>query len=425
MLVRHLHVQDLKLLRDLELDFVKTDGSTRMWTVLVGENGYGKSSVLRALALAAVGPERGSQLAEVASLPDRRRRAAHVRIQAEFVVGHDGDGRNIESTVELPPDVNLFRGSSRWLDDRLLAETGPPLSAAQARRDPDPQWFVAGYGVGRQLPQPLNAPEVTDRLLSRLEPLFDRGPIVATGFADQFDETLARAYAKLLRQALVEHELLPRVTNLFLGGRGGVTKATTLVEANRFSMRVGGASVPMPATWLSQGYQAMVAWVADLIGHVVLTHGAAVPLSEMTGLVLVDEIDLFVHPRWQVALIPKLKRIFPRVQFVVTTHSPMVLPGLDREEVFILDQDARGNIVAEQATSSPKLLSGSEIYDLFFGINELYPTEAARAMRTFALFAADPDRTAGEQRQLDEAEAVLRREGVPPDIPAVARRTDS
>ena len=208
---------------------------------------------------------------------------------------------------------------------------------------------------------------------------------------------------------------------MFLGGRGGVTKAKTLVEANRFSMRVGGSSVAMPATWLSQGYQAMVAWVADLIGHVVLTNNAAVPLNQMTGLVLVDELDLFVHPRWQLELIPKLKRIFPKVQFVVTTHSPMVLPGLNREEVFILSQDDRGNIVAAQASTSPKLLSGSEIYDLFFGISELYPTEAARAMRTFALLAADPDRTDSEQHQLNEAEAVLRREGVPPDLPPVAR----
>lgn len=423
MLVRHLHVQDLKLLRDLKLDFVRSDGSTRMWTVLVGENGYGKSSVLRALALAAVGPERGSQLADVASLPDRRRRAAHVRIQAEFLIGGDG-GRAIESAVELPPEVNLFRGTSRWLDTPLAVEKAP-LANAQARRDPDGAWFVAGYGVDRQLPQPLNAPELTDRVLSRLEPLFDRGPIVATGFADQLEEDLARAYAQLLRKALVDHRLLPRVTNLFLGGRGGVTKSKTLVEANRFSIRVGGASVAMPATWLSQGYQAMVAWVADLIGHIVLTHNAAVPLSEMTGLVLVDELDLFVHPRWQLELVPKLKRIFPRMQFVVTTHSPMVLPGLDRDEVFILGQDSRGNMMAEQASSSPKLLSGSEIYDLFFGINELYPTQAAQAMRTFALLAADPDRTDSEQRDLDQAEAILRREGVALDLPPVERRRDA
>lgn len=422
MLVRHLHVEDLKLLRDLRLDFVRSDGSTRMWTVLVGENGLGKTSVLRALALAAVGPERGSQLADVAALPDRRRPTAHVRIQAEFRVHAGLEARAIESTVELPSDVNLFRGTSRWLDETNANPFLPsPLGAAQAQRNPAAEWFVAGYGVDRKLPQPLNAAEVSDRLLSRLEPLFDRGPIVATGFADQLEPTLARSYARLLQEALIDHDLLPSVTKLYLGGRGGVTRSKTLVEANRFTLRVGGSRVAMPANWLSQGYQAMVAWVADLIGHIVLTHNAAVPLNEMQGLVLIDELDLFVHPRWQIELIPKLKRIFPKMQFVVSTHSPMVLPGLDREEVFILGQDDRGNIVAEQASSSPKLLTGSEIYDLFFGIHELYPTEAARALRTFALLAADPDRTDAEQHELEEAEAVLRREGVPPDVPAVSR----
>lgn len=215
--------------------------------------------------------------------------------------------------------------------------------------------------------------------MSRTEPLFDRGPIVATGFADQLEHELALDYAKLLKRALVSSGLLPKISNLVLSGRGGVTQSKTLVEANRFSMRTGGTSVSLPATWLSQGYQAMVAWIADLIGQVVLTHDKAIPLDQMHGLVLVDEIDLFVHPRWQLELIPTLKRVFPRVQFVVTTHSPMVLPGLDREEVFVLGQDGRGNIVAEQASTSPKLLSGSEIYDLFFGIHDLYPTDAARA----------------------------------------------
>src|ERR1044072_209625 len=226
MLVRHLHVQDLKLLRDLKLDFVRADGSTRMWTVLVGENGLGKSSVLRAIALAAVGPDRGNQLADVASLPDRRRPSAYVRVSAEFQVQHATGARLIQSGLQLPPDVNLFSGGSKWRDEEYSLP--PPLSAAQARRDPKPEWFVAGYGVTRQLPQPLSAAEVTDRLLSRIEPLFDRGPIVGTGFADPLEPTLARSYARLLQEALIDHELLPGVTKLYLGGRGGVTQSRTL-----------------------------------------------------------------------------------------------------------------------------------------------------------------------------------------------------
>jgi AAA domain, putative AbiEii toxin, Type IV TA system len=425
MYVHATRIRDLKLVRDLELTFFRADGSLRLWTVLVGENGLGKTSLLRAIALAAVGPERANQLADVASLPDRRRPRAHVQIEGRFVVdGDDTKGHGfLESTVDVPAEINLFRGRSAWVDPPFADLEPSPLSTAQAKRDPSHEWFIAGYGVERQLPLPLASQEASDRLLGRMEPLFDRGPIIATGFADQLEHDLALQYARLLREALVTSHLLPNVSNLLLSGRGGVTKAKTLVEANRFTLQLGARGVSLPATWLSQGYQAMIAWIADLIGQVVLAHGRAIPLREIRGLVLVDELDLFVHPRWQLDLIPTLKRIFPQVQFIVTTHSPMVLPGLEAEEVIILSQDGQGNIVSRTPSTSPKLLSGSEIYDVFFGIGELYPTEAARALRTFARLAADPERTDQEEAELERAAGELRRAGVEVE-PAVPRKPE-
>ena len=61
------------------------------------------------------------------------------------------------------------------------------------------------------------------------------------------------------------------------------------------------------------------------------------------GLVLIDELDLYLHPLWQVGLVRALKATFPRVQFIVTTHSPMLLPGLERDEIIHLKLDDAGN----------------------------------------------------------------------------------
>jgi predicted ATP-binding protein involved in virulence len=108
--------------------------------------------------------------------------------------------------------------------------------------------------------------------------------------------------------------------------------------------QAGEKSVKVPATWLSQGYQGMIAWVADVIGHQFWEIDAEVPVSEMEGLVLIDELDLFLHPKWQVGLIRALKATFPRLQFVVTTHSPMLLVSCERDEVCILREDDYGNI---------------------------------------------------------------------------------
>jgi hypothetical protein len=425
MYVRHLRVQNLKLLRDFKLDFVRSDGTTRLWTVIVGENGLCKTSILRALALAAVGPERGNQLADTPSLPDRRLSEPRVSIGANFEIsgvnGNTGHApRVLRSQIDLAPSRSLFRGSSRWLDDE--ASDADPVAENQARTRPEAGWFVAGYGVDRRLPVALSSPQVSDVVLSRLNPLFDGGPIVGTGFADQLEPDLARAYAGLLRKALVKGGLLPRITDLVLSGRGGVSAAKTLVEANRFAMRIGSKSYRLPATWLSQGYQASIAWVADLIGQMVLESNKEIPLERMEGLVLIDELDLFLHPRWQVRFIEALKGVFPRMQFVATTHSPMVLPGLERDEVVILDEDDRGNVVATAAPESPKLLTGSEIYSLFFGIRELHPSVVGRALQRFTMLASDPERTDAEEEELRDAEAVLHTAGIDPGAPPVPRQ---
>jgi recombinational DNA repair ATPase RecF len=69
--VRNVHIQNVKLLKDVRLSFLRGD-EERMWTVLVGENGLGKTTILQCIALAASGRDRANHLADVPSLPDRR-----------------------------------------------------------------------------------------------------------------------------------------------------------------------------------------------------------------------------------------------------------------------------------------------------------------------------------------------------------------
>lgn len=424
MYVESVHIRNLKLLRDFRLELTNDDGTPRLWTVIVGENGLCKTSILRAIALAAVGPDRANQLADIPSYPDRRLPKPTVAITATYSVQRSDPlapaGTRpciVTSNLTIPAGQNLFRGDSAWAGGGIPN----PVAAHQASQSPDLGWFIAGYGVHRQLPVALSTPPVTDPVLSRLGPLFDKSQIVGTGFADQLEPDLAREYARLLSRAFVREGILPRVANLVLSGRGGVTAARTLVEANRFAMRIGNRNHRLPATWLSQGYQASIAWIADLVGQIVLQSNRAVPLAEMEGLVLIDELDLFLHPTWQVRLVETLKRAFPRMQFVATTHSPMVLPGLSRDEVVILQDDERGNVVACPARESPKLLTGSEIYSLFFGMNELYPRAEARALERYTFLSADPERTDEEERELQAARDLLLAAGIDLGPPPVRR----
>jgi hypothetical protein len=252
-----------------------------------------------------------------------------------------------------------------------------------------------------------------------LLPLFEGGRLIGTGFADLLAEP--QRYAKILQGALVDSGLLPRGRTVELRGRGGVRSAADLVEGHRFGIAVGDVEVRVPATWLSQGYQSTVAWVADLIGHMIWEAGPSVSLNEMEGLVLIDEIDLHLHPTWQVELVSTLKRVFPRVQFVATTHSPMVLPGLQTDEVVVLGFDEEGNVTKIDIPEAPALMTGSQIYQTFFGINRLYPNELGEKVRRYGFLAANPVRSDLDDEEMRRLRQQIRDAGADPGWEPLAR----
>ena len=90
-------------------------------------------------------------------------------------------------------------------------------------------------------------------------------------------------------------------------------------------------------TWseLSGGYHVFIALVADIARRSVMLNefdGADAP-ARVEGLVLIDKLDLHLDPRWQRVLLPRLRNIFPRLQLVVTTHSPQVLSSAENRQV--------------------------------------------------------------------------------------------
>lgn len=429
MYLQKLLITNLKLLRDLELDFTR-DGSPRMWTVIVGENGLCKTSILRAIALAAAGVDGANELADTAALPDRRLRRPVVDIYADFGFSkryepfrtYPGIARKssqrpgrIASYLQLSPGWQRFRGGSRYdLEDRPPGSTEKdPLAEARGRGLG--HWFVAGYGVNRNLPVPMtNRGAIPTRL--RLQTLFDNGPMIGTGFADIFTSEPAKAvaYAKALKQTLLAHtELLPRISGLELRGMKGKATAMAIVERHKFRFDIGGKPVAMPATWLSQGYQSTIAWLADLVGQVMWEADGPVPAKEMEGLVLVDELDLHLHPVWQQSLIESLKHTFPRLQFVATTHSPLLLSGLDDDEIVRLAEDDHGNVaVVNTGGNTPRLMTGSELYNTYFGVKR---TNFEALLQEYALLSGTRERSNVQDRRMRVIQGQLGAQGITPE----------
>lgn len=445
MYLTRLHIQNLKLLKDFELDFTDEQGKPRMWTVIIGENGTGKTSILQAIAMAAAGALNVNELVQnVSSLRDKRAPESTLSITADFLLDAERSrGRpypgymrrkpttdvRVHSRVDLPPKRKNLIAKSEY--GNLGADVDP---IAEARSTDAKLWFVAGYGVNRFLPVNANErPPLEHPSIDRLRPLFGHAPLIGTAFANILPTAKARVYSSVLRDALFgERGLLPGFKNLDLRGKGGVGSTKALQERHRFVQDLPSGELKLAASWLSHGYQSTIAWLADLVGHILWEAKLEEGLSprDMEGLVLIDELDVFLHPSWQRSIIRALKATFPRIQFVATTHSPLALVGLrpDQDEIVRLTIDPKTGDVQQLDMKQgrthepdPRLMTGSEIYRTYFGIERFYPAHLGELLRQHRYLAADPTRSDEDEARLDEIEAKLREEGVEPDFPREPR----
>jgi len=105
----------------------------------------------------------------------------------------------------------------------------------------------------------------------------------------------------------------------------------------------------LPLQFLSDGIQNMVALVADLAYRCVVLnpHLGEAAARATGGVVLIDEIDMHLHPRWQQVVVDLLRQAFPKIQFVITTHSPQVLSTVDNESIRLIRLDGASATVTK------------------------------------------------------------------------------
>jgi|GEM_PF-1629728 len=85
---------------------------------------------------------------------------------------------------------------------------------------------------------------------------------------------------------------------------------------------------------LSDGYKSVIVWTCDLIARLAENQPYVSELGEFKGIVLVDEIGIFLHPKWQYSIVGRLRNWFPNVQFIFTTHSPIIILGASKDALF-------------------------------------------------------------------------------------------
>lgn len=117
---------------------------------------------------------------------------------------------------------------------------------------------------------------------------------------------------------------------------------------------------------LSDGYRTTLAMVMDIAARMAEANPHMVDPLNTAGMILIDEVDLHLHPEWQREFLPKLVDTFPQVQFVVTTHSPFIIQSLDTGKLVDLDQKT-----PEASDYLNKSLSVEDITEDIMGVEDV------------------------------------------------------
>ena len=156
---------------------------------------------------------------------------------------------------------------------------------------------------------------------------------------------------------------------------------------------------------LSDGFKIITAMVADIASRMAEANPEVENPLLMSGIVLIDEIDLHLHPKWQRKILRQLRNTFPNVQFIVTTHSPIVLLGaLDLAQVFTLDgQCIRSNDFNNYTTYDISQILLSDLFDLPTARSPLWDEKIKRR----DILLSKSELSGKEKEELDNLEKEL------------------
>ena len=151
---------------------------------------------------------------------------------------------------------------------------------------------------------------------------------------------------------------------------------------------------------LSAGNRIVLGVVGDIVHRccVLNPHLGSDVLKKTSGIVMIDEIELHLHPAWQQRILPTLQRIFPRIQFIVTTHSPQVVSSISQECVRIIDN----RMVQHLSTQTQGVESQNILAEIFGTDPAPQDDEFVKKLNEYARIEADGDADTPEGKQLYE-----------------------
>lgn len=343
--VERVRIFNFKGIDRLELEFAHAQAtdSQASGVMLLGENAAGKSTVLQALALALMDERlrKGSRVEGSDFLP-RQRDSWDVLIDRPYVevLLSSGDTRRVE--IDSLGRIEAYAGS---VPSMVLAYGARRFFRSHER--------IHKNAVNRSLFDPF----------AKLE---DPSPWLVEASQQHFN-----AVARAMREVFSLHE----DDDIFRGPGGHVM------------VRAHGRVTPVER--MSDGYRSLFAMAVDIMRRMVEAWGN---LEYARGIVLIDEIDVHLHPRWKIEVMSALRRAMPKVQFIVTAHDALCLRGMRNGEVHVLYRDQDDRIRPREDLPNIELLRSDQLLTSdFFGLASTARPQTEAALNRYAYLLGLPE----------------------------------
>ncbi len=383
-LLRELHLENIGQFDQLSMTF------DPQWTILLGDNGVGKSTVLKAIALAFCG-EQAREYADRILNYEKNNGQIILRTEREVyttLLTRTSHGVQIKSSPGRPLDheswLSLGFPSLRYMSWRPIRE------------------LVRENGKKRQVAEDL-LPLLTGEPDPRLDDLKDwlyslNSWSYQTGRANS--ETFGRIRDSVFR-------ILSEIAE-----NTEISYARDHSEATDHVM-VSFQGKEIPIEVLSQGTASLFGWLGVLLRRLYRVYENDPDAMQRPALVLIDEIDAHMHPVWQQSIVLKLQKLFPNLQFVATSHSPLVVSNLTDGAIYRIERVPQDRSFRARKLQNPAGygVSGLLTSD-FFGLPTEFDQKTQLLLDEKALLTAKQKLTDEEKKRCEAINDELDRHGL-------------
>ena len=379
--VEKLELINIKTFIKQTFNFIASEGSSAPWLLLLGENGTGKSTVLKSLCMSLCDANYfQNMLRKELVNPNNFIRHGSRKGTIKVWITGNAKPRILEFKKNLVKFTNT-EGESVTIN---LSEDNDSIYN-DIWSSPN---YLLAYGATRLLPRGSNhEAKHIESQFSRLDNLFN--PFVPLVDAEKWLLSLSDLHFR--RAAIVIKDLLRMSENDEIPRTKKDIKI--LVNGNLEMFKE-----------LSDGYQSVIALTADILQLVMDKWKNP---DEARGIVLLDEIGAHLHPRWKMVIVNSLRKALPNMQFIVSTHQPLCLRGVDKGEVVLMRRDSDKNVEVITDLPNPKELRISQILTSVFGLSSTMDPELEAEFNRYYELRAINVRTDEEEEEMNELRGIL------------------